>query len=66
MPIITLPDGTQKQFDHSVSVMQVAEDIGPGLAKATLAAQVGDNLVDASYLIEDDTDLRIIGESCYG
>ena len=62
MPIITLPDGTQKQFDHSVSVMQVAEDIGPGLAKATLGGLLGDNLVDASYLIENDTDLRIITE----
>ena len=62
MPVITLPDGTQKQFDHTVSVMDVAEDIGPGLAKATLCAQVGDNLVDASYLIENDTDLRIITE----
>ncbi len=62
MPIITLPDGTQKQFDHSVSVMQVAEDIGPGLAKATLGAQLGDDLVDASYLIENDSNLRIITE----
>ncbi len=62
MPKITLPDGTQKQFDHSVSVMQVAEDIGPGLAKATLGAQLGDDLVDASYLIENDSNLRIITE----
>jgi threonyl-tRNA synthetase len=62
MPVITLPDGTQKKFDHSVSVMQVAEDIGPGLAKATLGAQLGDDLVDASYLIENDTDVRIITE----
>ena len=60
MPTITLPDGNQKQFDHAVTVMQVAEDIGPGLAKATLAGQVGSVLVDASYLIENDTDLRII------
>ena len=62
MPVITLPDGTQKQFDHPVSVMQVAEDIGSGLARATLGAQLGGNLVDASYLIESDTDLRIITE----
>lgn len=62
MPVITLPDGTQKQFDHSVTVMQVAEDIGPGLAKATLGAQLGDELVDASYIIENDSDLRIITE----
>lgn len=62
MPIITLPDGTQKRFEHSVTVMQVAEDIGSGLAKATLGAQVGDDLVDASHLIEDDSRLRIITE----
>ncbi|MCH8262890.1 MAG: threonine--tRNA ligase [Proteobacteria bacterium] len=60
MPTITLPDGSQRQFDQAVTVMQVAEDIGPGLAKATLAGQVGSDLVDASYLIENDTDLRII------
>ena len=60
MPVITLPDGTQKQFNEPVSVMQVAEDIGPGLAKATLGGLLGDNLVDASYLIENDNDLRII------
>ena len=60
MPIITLPDNSQRQFDHAVTVMQVAEDIGPGLAKATLAGQVGGDLVDASYLIENDTDLKII------
>lgn len=62
MPVITLPDGTQKQFDNPVSVMQVAEDIGPGLAKATLGGLLGDNLVDASYIIENDNDLRIITE----
>ncbi len=60
MPIITLPDNSQRQFDRPVTVMQVAEDIGPGLAKATLAGQVECDLVDASYLIENDTDLRII------
>ncbi len=62
MPVITLPDGTQKKFDHPVSVMQVAHDIGSGLAKATLGAQLGDVLVDASYIIENDSVLRIITE----
>lgn len=62
MPVITLPDGTQKQFDHPISVMQVAEGIGSGLAKATLGAKVENDLVDASYLIEDDTHIRIITE----
>jgi len=60
MPAITLPDGSQKQFDHPVTVMDVAADIGPGLAKATLAGEVDGRLRDASHLIEDDAELRII------
>lgn len=62
MPSVTLPDGSQRHFDHPVSVMDVANDIGPGLAKATLAGRVNDNLVDASYVIEDDSQLAIITE----
>ncbi|MEK9871764.1 MAG: TGS domain-containing protein, partial [Gammaproteobacteria bacterium] len=46
MPVITLPDGTEKPFDSPVSVHEVAESIGPGLAKAALAGRVGDKLVD--------------------
>ncbi len=60
MPVITLPDGTQKPFDAPVTVAQVAESIGPGLAKAALAGRVGDTMVDTSYLIEADADLGII------
>ncbi len=60
MPAITLPDGSQRQFDHPVTVMDVATDIGPGLAKATLAGEVDGELRDASHLIESDADLRII------
>jgi threonyl-tRNA synthetase len=60
MPAITLPDGSQRQFDQPVTVMDVATDIGPGLAKATLAGEVDGELRDASHLIEDDADLRII------
>ena len=60
MPVITLPDGSERQFDNSVTVMQVAQAIGPGLAKATLGAEVDNQLVDASYLVEADTSLRII------
>ncbi len=60
MPIITLPNGDQKQFDHPVSVMDVALSIGPGLAKNTLAGRVNDRLVDASDLITDDATLQII------
>ena len=60
MPAITLPDGSQKQFDHPVTVMDVAADIGPGLAKATLAGEVNGRLRDASHVIEEDAELRII------
>ncbi|MGL5452985.1 MAG: threonine--tRNA ligase [Aeromonas sp.] len=60
MPIITLPDGSQRQFDHAVSVMDVAADIGPGLAKACIAGRVNGELVDACELIEADAALAII------
>ena len=60
MPQITLPDGSNRQFDQSVSVMDVASDIGPGLAKATLAGKVNGELVDASYLIEQDAEVAIV------
>ncbi|MFM5739164.1 threonine--tRNA ligase [Aeromonas veronii] len=60
MPIITLPDGSQRQFAHSVSVMDVAADIGPGLAKACIAGRVNGELVDACELIEADAALAII------
>jgi threonyl-tRNA synthetase len=60
MPVITLPDGSQRAFDLPVSIMQVAEDIGPGLAKATIAGVVNDELKDACELIEADSTLRII------
>ena len=60
MPVITLPDQTQKSFDHPVTVMEVAESIGSGLAKAALAGKVNEQLVDTSHVIEDDVDLSII------
>jgi len=60
MPVITLPDGSNRSFDAPVSVMQVAEDIGPGLAKATLAGRVDGELVDASYVMIDDASLAIV------
>ncbi len=62
MPIITLPDGSKREFDHSVTVHDVAADIGPGLAKAALAGKVNGTLVDTSYLIEDDAELSLITE----
>jgi len=60
MPLITLPDGSQRQFEHSVTVMDIATDIGPGLAKATLAGEVDGRLVDASHSVENDSTVRII------
>ena len=60
MVAITLPDGSQKTFDSPVTVFQVAESIGPGLAKAALAGRVGGRLVDVSHLIDIDSDLSII------
>ncbi|RKG33273.1 threonine--tRNA ligase [Acinetobacter tianfuensis] len=60
MPIITLPNGDQKQFDQAVSVMDVALSIGPGLAKNTVAGKVNGKLVDASDLITEDASLQII------
>ncbi|MDP3589271.1 MAG: TGS domain-containing protein, partial [Methylobacter sp.] len=46
MPVITLPDGSKREYDHAVTVMDVALSIGSGLAKATLAGKVNDALVD--------------------
>ncbi len=57
---ITLPDGSQRQFDHPVSVMDVAQSIGAGLAKATVAGKVDGRLVDASDRIDHDATLQII------
>jgi threonyl-tRNA synthetase len=60
MPVITLPDGSQREFDAPVSVAQVAADIGPGLAKAALAGRVDGQLVDASHVIEADAEVAIV------
>ena len=60
MPVITLPDGSSREFDHAVTVMDVAKSIGSGLAKATLAGRVNEVLVDASTLIDQDATLQII------
>jgi len=60
MPVITLPDGSQRSYDHPVSVGGVAADIGPGLAKAALAGKIGDRMVDLSHVIDSDVELAII------
>ena len=60
MPVITLPDGSQRTYAEPVMVAQVAADIGPGLAKAALAGRVDGSLVDTSFLIESDVTLAIV------
>ncbi|KZY98010.1 threonine--tRNA ligase [Oleibacter sp. HI0075] len=60
MPVITLPDGSKREFDQPVTLMQVAEDIGPGLAKATVCGRINGELVDACELITDDADVTLI------
>ncbi len=60
MPIITLPDGTQKDFSNPVTIQQVAESIGPGLAKATIAGRINGQLADACVEITDDADVEIV------
>jgi threonyl-tRNA synthetase len=60
MPVITLPDGSQRSFDKPVSVHNVASDIGPGLAKAALGGVVDGRAVDTSHVIEKDATLAII------
>jgi len=60
MPVVTLPDGSQRSYDSSVTILDVAADIGPGLAKAALAGRVDGRLVDAGYLISGDVELAIV------
>jgi threonyl-tRNA synthetase len=60
MPVITLPDGSQRAFDKPVSVGELAQVIGPGLAKAAVAGKVNEALVDTSYVIDRDADVAII------
>ena len=60
MPVITLPDGSQRNFDASISVHDVAADIGAGLAKAALAGVVDGREVDTSYVINGDVSLSIV------
>ncbi len=62
MPIITLPDGSTREFDHPVTVLELAHAIGPGLAKATLAGRVDGRMVDAGFLISDDAAVSVVTE----
>ncbi len=60
MPNVTLPDGTVKSYDQSLTVAEVASSIGSGLAKAAIAGEVDGNLVDTSFMIKTDSDVAII------
>ncbi len=60
MPVITLPDNSQRVFDQPVTVMEIAKSIGSGLAKATLAGKINGKLVDSSTLVDTDAALQII------
>ncbi|MGB0545237.1 MAG: threonine--tRNA ligase [Candidatus Pseudothioglobus sp.] len=60
MPNVTLPDGTVKSYDQSLTVAEVASSIGSGLAKAAIAGEVDGQLVDTSFMIENDSDVAII------
>ena len=57
---ITLPDASTREYQQPLTVADIAADIGPGLAKATLGGDVNGTLVDASHQIKDDSTLRII------
>jgi threonyl-tRNA synthetase len=60
MPVIRLPDGSARTFDHPVTLMEVAQSIGPGLAKAALAGRIDGKLVDLSTLVEHDAAVEIV------
>ena len=62
MPVITLPDGSQRTYSKPVSIHEIAADIGPGLAKAALAGKIDEQLLDTSHVIEQDAELAIITE----
>src|SRR5579863_9770714 len=60
MPVVTLPDGSQRRFDHPVTVDEVAASIGPGLRKAALAGRVDGRLVDTSFSVVNDAEVSIV------
>jgi threonyl-tRNA synthetase len=60
VPVVRLPDGSERKFDQPVTVMEVAKSIGAGLARAAIAGKINGKLVDTSDLIKDDSDLSIV------
>jgi threonyl-tRNA synthetase len=62
VPVITLPDGSQRSYERAVSVAEVAASIGSGLARAALAGRVDGKLVDTSFVLEHDAAVSIVTE----
>src|SRR5215469_7070241 len=62
MPLISLPDGSQRRFDRSVTVAEIAAAIGPGWGKAALAGRVDGCLVDTAFLVDRDASVIIVTE----
>ncbi len=60
MPAVTLPDGSQRQYEHAISVAEVAADIGAGLARAAIGGRINGALVDTSHVIDTDAELAIV------
>ncbi len=60
MPVVTLPDGSQRSYERTVTLREVAESIGAGLARAAVAGKVNGRLVDLSWMLESDADVAII------
>ena len=60
MPVITLPDNSSRQYDHPVSIVDIAASIGPGLAKAAIAGVVDGRTVDTSFVVDHDVPVRIL------
>ena len=60
MPKITLPDGSQRDYDKPVTVAEIAESIGAGLARAALAGRVDGELVDTSFEVSTDAEVAIV------
>ena len=59
---ITLPDGSKREYEGSITVAGIAESIGPGLAKAALAGRVNGALVDTSFEVNEDSEVALITE----
>ena len=60
MPVVTLPDGSKREFDRAVTLRQVAESIGAGLARAAVAGKVDGRLVDLSFILQSDAAVAIV------